>query len=486
MLCNIYRVKTDGIAANDLPRRRICAACIREPFLRVEIEKTGQNDVCSYCDGDGKTCSIEELANRVERALEDHFELTPTEPDGFEYSMMKETDYEWHRKGEQVLYAISSAADIDEGPAEDIRLILEDRHFDQERDQLGDEGPFDSGAHYEEKEIDDNEFQFAWTAFERSLKTEARFFSRSAPTTLKAVFEGLAEVGTREGRPALVDAGPSCRLANLYRARVFQSDDKLEEALKRPDLEIGPPPSVAAAAGRMNARGISVFYGASDASAALAEIRPPVGSRVIVGRFDIIRPIRLLDVEALREIFVKGSIFDGGYLRKLQRAKFLESLSHQMTRPVMPDDEPFEYLVTQAIAEYLAAEAKLDGMIYPSAQVGNGHFNVVLFNHASRVQPLDLPKDMEIDVHLGYTTEDGPEIDYWVSEKLPPAKPVPTATEKPVGYDPLSLMSFAWNAGLDHRSATLKLELTSLRVHHVARVDVIAEPHDVSRHRLAS
>ena len=34
----------------------------------------------------------------------------------------------------------------------------------------------------------------------------------------------------------------------------------------------------------------------------------------------------------------------------------------------MPDDEPFEYLVTQAIADYLAAEQAIDGIIYPSAQ----------------------------------------------------------------------------------------------------------------------
>ena len=32
---------------------------------------------------------------------------------------------------------------------------------------------------------------------------------------------------------------------------------------------------------------------------------------------------------------------------------FLRSLSGRITRPVMPDDEPFEYLATQAIADFL-------------------------------------------------------------------------------------------------------------------------------------
>lgn len=397
--------------------------------------------------------------------------------------MMKETDYDWERKGEEVLYAIASAVEIDEAVAEDIRCILEERHYDHEPDQMGDKGPFDTSAHYEKRRIDDSDFQFAWSAFENSLKREARFFSRSAPTTLREVFENLAEAGTGDGRPALVTAGPGHALASLFRARVFQSDEKLRGALKRPDLEIGPPPFLAAAAGRMNARGISVFYGASDAGAALAEIRPPVGSRVVVGRFEIVRSIRLLDVEALRGIFEKGSIFDSGYLRKLQRAKFLESLSYQMTRPVMPDDEPFEYLVTQAIAEYLAAELKLDGIIYPSAQVGNGHFNVVLFHHASCVELFDLPEGAEIDVHLDHMTEDGPEVDYRVWEKFPTSNPPFKQRERPQGNDPLNLGDFVWGGDHDNRLMTLKLEPESLQVHHVTRVDVIAVPHDVSRHR---
>jgi len=65
-----------------------------------------------------------------------------------------------------------------------------------------------------------------------------------------------------------------------------------------------------------------VFYGATDPDVALAEIRPPVGSRVVVGKFGLQRPLRLLDVAALESVFVKGSIFDGGYIRRLEQAKF--------------------------------------------------------------------------------------------------------------------------------------------------------------------
>ena len=42
-----------------------------------------------------------------------------------------------------------------------------------------------------------------------------------------------------------------------------------------------------------------------------------------------------------------------------------------MTITVIPDDEVFDYLSTQAIADYLASQTGInyDGIIYPSVQV---------------------------------------------------------------------------------------------------------------------
>jgi RES domain len=146
------------------------------------------------------------------------------------------------------------------------------------------------------------------------------------------------------------------------------------------------------------ARGISVFYGALAPNVALAEIRPPVGSRVMVGKFDVVRPLKILDVEALRSVLVKGSIFESDHIRRLERAKFLGRLSERITRPVMPNDEPSDYLITQAIADYLASQVGLDGILYPSAQVTGAkkNKNIVLFHSSSRVEPLELPPDTEL------------------------------------------------------------------------------------------
>jgi hypothetical protein len=175
---------------------------------------------------------------------------------------------------------------------------VEHRHSDFERDQMGEEGPFDEGSHYVEKEADDIELQEDWRYFEDSLKAEARFFNGPGEAILKKVFEGLADHKVHDGKSIIVEAGPATDMPALFRARTFQSMTKLKEALKSPDKDIGSPPVGSALAGRMNARGISVFYGATNASVAIGEVRPPLGSRVVVGQFELLRKLRLLDVNA--------------------------------------------------------------------------------------------------------------------------------------------------------------------------------------------
>jgi hypothetical protein len=340
-----------------------------------------------------------------------------------------------------------------------------------------DEGEFSEEAHYEEGDADATELFNGWARFKRSLQTETRLFNSTAMAVLDSIFRGLADHATRAGRKVIVDAGPPTqKLASLYRARVFQSLEKLEEALKRPDLHLGPPPVNLAAAGRMNARGIAVFYGATHADVAIAEVRPPVGSHVLVGRFEIIRPLKLLDVEALRSIFVKGSIFDPTHAERLTKASFLAHLSKQITLPVMPDDEPFEYLVTQAIADYLAnlAEPAVDGLIYRSAQHDKGKNNVVLFHKAARVEPLDIPPKTHISAHAFSNDEDGPYPDFWVFEDVPAPK-----AKHDLGFD--IPRRPPWD---ENREPALSTDTSDINVHHIERAAYTSEKFEVKRHRL--
>ncbi len=463
--------------------KRICSGCVDERFLKALIEAEGIEAICSYCDDEAKTISIEELANRIEQAFEDHYERTPTEPEGLEAAMHNDSEskYCWERHGEEVKWAIAGAAKIEEEAAKDVVAVLEERHSDFEAAQMGEECDFDRNSYYAEKDPGCHEFSFAWTEFERKLKTEARFFSRSAQVTLDDIFSNLPNLRTGKGSPVLVNAGPEADIKFLHRARVFAGEDeKLEEALKYPWLHLGPPPTPAASAGRMNARGISAFYGAIESATALAEVRPPVGSQVAVAKFIIARPLRLLDVAALKSVITPGSIFDPKFLRERQRANFMEILSARISRPVMPNEEALEYLATQAVADYLATEEKLDGIIFPSVQVGHAASNVVLFHHSSRVEEIQLPTGTELTAGLEQHDSDGVSPDYRVWEEVPPTPATASRSES----NPLDFaIALEDVESFDDRPPTLKIDLASVTVHHITSVSFSADAYPVNRHR---
>lgn len=456
--------------------KRICHACIGEHYLSVEVSGAGEHGNCDYCGDIAPSISIESLAERIEDAFADHYTRTATEPESWQERLMadRESNYFWERDGLPVYEAIQDAVGLDEEPAADVLEILEEKHSPyRDKDNIGVESEFSSDAHYERKQPDDIGLHMGWHEFEQSLKIRARFFSSTGEKLLSLVFAGIDEMKTQAGRPLVVDAGPAKPLDYLYRARVFQSDRVLTDALSHPDTHLGSPPPKTARAGRMNAQGISVFYGATREEVAIAEVRPPVGSRVAVARFQIVRSLRLLDLTAANEAHEDGSIFDPSFKARLARAAFLRSLGAKMVRPVMPDDEAIDYLPTQAVADYLATanEPRLDGIVFPSAQVEEGS-NVVLFNHAARVEELPFPEGTEIRASTGRNGEDGWEIDYYVQELIPPPQNqrADCALSGPLHYTP------AHDVDGDHRCAALRIVPETVKVHHVNWIRVNTTP----------
>ncbi|UVM74016.1 RES family NAD+ phosphorylase [Pseudomonas alvandae] len=460
----------------------LCFRCVLEPFLSFDVSTTGEIAVCSYCGKKNQCWPIELLADRIEQAFEDHYVRTPTEPDDWQQSLLRdsESDYEWDRDGEPVREAIEGAAQIPDDAVSDVLEILGDRHFDFDTAAMGVEYEFSPESHYERKNSNDSIWQYEWRCFEKTLKTEARYFSRGAADHLAAVFGGIDELSTSDGKPVVVDVGPSAPINMLFRARVFQSEERLKEALCRPDRHLGSPPARAAATGRMNARGISVFYGATSQSVALAEVRPPVGSYVALAPFKIIRPLRLLDISALEKAADYGSIFDPALLARTERAVFLQSLSRIMTRPVMPDDQEFDYLATQAVADFLATEnlPMLDGILFKSTQSTDGD-NIVLFHKASRVKSMDLPTGVKLNAETVSWDSDGGYPEYNVWEQVP----VPDEAEDSPKLRPWAVTPPSVREDEDMREDTLDVIPTSVEVHHVKRVKVECDAHLVTRHR---
>lgn len=472
-----------------LKHKRLCYKCIGEAYLKDKVKSTGKRGKCSYCKKVRPQIRLEEMAKIVAKAFEDHYYRTSDQPDGLQWMMMKddELNYEWEREGEPVVEAISNAAEIGDEPASDVQQVLEDEYGDIESAQMGEETEFADDSYYEQGRPRGREWHSEWRNFERTLKTQTRYFSQSAAAHLSALFDGIETMPTKAGRPIIVDAGPQSALTHFYRARTFQADEKVEGAIQRPDREIGPPPAAFAGSGRMNARGISVFYGAGTPETALAEVRPPVGSKVVVAKFDLLRPLRLLDLGALPDIEIVGSIFDPTLAPRQERAVFLRTLKSIITVPVMPDDEGMEYIVTQAIADFLATQEKpaIDGILFPSVQVAHDDTNVVLFHKSARVEDLGLPAGSEISSSGLETDSDGAYYNYTVFETVP--KGDEDQTKKTGLAGPRSGID-VWGHDDDGgwREPTLKIDLDSVEVRMVQGVTFSTENHKVQRHRIES
>jgi RES domain-containing protein len=439
---------------------RLCHRCVGEKTLKSTIKKIGTMADCSFCRKRVKTISLDQAAEIFDKVFDQNFVRTEDEPTGMEYTMSKESDYQWERSGEDIVELLQEVGHIEPEVAESIK------HFDFDEAAMGEEGDFAPDSRYTDRKVESDEFHSEWRSFEESLKTKSRYFSKRATLTLLTLFNGIHRSTTAGNRPVILTAGPETSITSLFRARVFQDEEKLVRALERPDQEIGPPPPAAAVAGRMNARGISTFYGATDREVALSEVRPFVGSRVVTAKFDLLRPISLLDLEALSEVSASGSLFDDNHRYQMAKANFLQSLSQKMTAPVLPDAEIFEYLPTQVIAEYLASQVKpeLDGILYPSAQTRKGKNNVVLFHESSLVEKLTTSDDNATFVETEIQTADGPEPEYWVFQRTAPKEEATDATA------PFAA-GMSQNGSLgDGRIPTLRIDLSSVEVHHIESV----------------
>ena len=348
-----------------------------------------------------------EIAMRIHEVMEVQFELTPNDPVDSEEFIDIAMGFGWARKGEAAATVIADIAGLVQQIADDVANWLSES-FGWREVPRGGEDPYGSEAHYEQLIPNTGRFRNGWDNFRNEIGTRARFFGIYAETTLSEIFADLQTLRTAREEPVVREMGPQVDVRFVYRGRKALSPDELYKILESPASELGPPPSQFAAAGRMNSAGVPVFYGAEDRKVCVAEVRPPVDSHVVTGKFELIRTVQLLDLDLLEQVLVDTSHFDERYSDHYGRYAFLRQLVAEITAPVMPQDEAKEYLPTQVIADFLAFKVnpRLDGILFHSSQSAETGQNVVLFNHARHVEPIVVPPGTSQDVSMPWTDDD--------------------------------------------------------------------------------
>lgn len=456
------------MAGVDEVPRYVCHKCVGDLVMKAEIQKVGRVHACHFCGRSRKSIRLRDLADRVDdvyRQIVVMAEETPVFDDDSDR-------VRWEADGENPKDIVRDMLECEEDLAEAVVGRLSKKHeWSVHRD--GETDWYDDSSFVYEIHIPrDPQFRETWNDFCESVKHHRRFFNPSARVHLDEIL-GAALSGGWPGSesPVRMIGGPDdAEHRHVYRARPANGIESRRRIYSAPARELGAPPRSAASPGRMNAAGISVFYGAFDAQTCIAETRVPVGGGAVVGRFDILRPLRILDMRAFDRRAWGGSVFHPQFIRNHAHVAFLREFHAEIRRPVLPNTETLEYLPTQVMAEYLAAmvQPPIDGILYSSVQ--SEGVNIAIFPHACSVVPDEDPVS-EDRVSVGYD-EDGEEIVRII--------PLPDGTEAADvdmgwGVDPLS----------DFAAPAPSLRLEGMSVMHVKAVSYTTTENRVSVRRTA-
>ena len=283
----------------NIERKSVCVECIGEEYLKNAITNHSKIAECEYCASNGFVITVKSLSELVHGAMERHYELTPCDRNGIQnsYISWRFVD-DWERHGEAVATVVADICEMDDRIADDVVEILSNR-FRYRAVKDGEEDPYGNYAHYQEIDFRYDPLNEMWQEFRSVAKHRSRFFDPLNAEILEVMFGDLQKLHSYSEREFIVDMGSDLGKSHIWRARYAANHKDVERILEQPHQKMGPPPSSDAKNGRMNPRGISVFYGSTEFETCISEIRAPVGAYVVLACFEPLRRLKLLDLCAL-------------------------------------------------------------------------------------------------------------------------------------------------------------------------------------------
>jgi len=366
----------------------VCVDCIEDEALRELVRAEGHDQACAECGEERTAVSIKDLAALIDPYIREHYEPGPYER---QYNAGDDDSYWEEQQGEDLSSVVQDlVGQYFEFNDAIVNALIENDPADI-RD--GDEPFYASDINYVQTRVYVGHLYEEWRAISSELRTERRFFSDRARKFFDWLFAGIEDLWFYEPNEDQ-DSTPLSERAKLgviqerpagtvlYRARRADTREDYSRLVLKPSVELAPPPSKYARAGRMNAEGVTIFYGALDAETCLAEMRSSIGGYTVLGRFETIKALRVLDFSRLDKAYWDGkrlSYFQNDFDEQVTRRKFRRRLHKLISEPIIPGHED-EYLMTQVLAEYLAyvRSANFDGLLFASTQYEDGT-NVVLF-----------------------------------------------------------------------------------------------------------
>jgi hypothetical protein len=350
-------------------KNAICSSCFADWKLKRLARSQGDRIACRACGRSGRMgFTFSKLGKLMEPIMRQHFRI------GDGVKRFGEDDKEWWEQEGDSLSIVVQCVMGQYFDFED-EIIAAIANANERTDDY-----WETGQSYVPAPVQGSDYHQLWETVVEELKHERRFFNDAAQGLYARLFDGVDEMITWDDKAEsvvfLLPAG-----TNIYRGRTCHSQSMLNAMFQDPFAQIGPPPVDVSRLGRMNAAGVVVLYAAMDERTGLAEMRPALGADTAAIKMSTTKPLRILDFARLENSRnAKGiSYFQTDFDEQVQRWKFLTAIHSMISQPVVPGREE-EYLITQAMAEYLAHvhHPTFDGIMFKSVQLDGG-MNIVIF-----------------------------------------------------------------------------------------------------------
>jgi len=362
----------------------VCVDCIEDEALRELVREEGCGQACVECGKTNTAVSIKELAALIDPYIREHYKPGPYEP---QYGSVDDDSYVEEQQGEDLSHVVQDVV----GQDFEFDDALVDALIDNDPADIsdGDEPFYGSDINYVQTPVYVDHLLYEWREISSELRKERRFFSDRAREFFDWLFVGIEDLrlegkdfapSSEQKKLGVIQEWPAGTV--LYRTRRADRREDYTRLVLKPTVELTPPPSEYAQVGRMNAEGVTIFYGALEAETCLAEMRSSIGGYTVLARFETIKALRVLDFSRLDKAYMDGkslSYFQDDFNEQVTHRKFLRRIHKLISEPVIPGHED-EYLITQVLAEYLAyvRRPNFDGLLFASTQYKGGT-NVVLF-----------------------------------------------------------------------------------------------------------
>jgi len=357
--------------------RFCCTECFSITDIRQFIVDEELTGTCDYCFSENvQICNVNDVRDFILEGFHRHYE-DAAESVGYESA---EGGY---------LLATSDMPDILNEEEDIFGEALEDPMNLLKDIATFDGTPYVSKDPYGPPSGDTDEIHY-WSKFRKIIKNDRRFTiflnQDEQPYNLEDPGNLLKHLANKF-LPELITFLPQGE--KIYRARIKKEKKKFEHK------DLTSPPTYLTVNNRMSPAGISFFYGAKDSDTCINEVRPSVSESVVVGEFEVLKNLLVLDLSM--KIEVRLSIFNPDYSFDYEERfkPFLRHFVSDIAKPIRASDQDIEYAPTQVFTEFVRstnfkenwllpgennepADVYLDGLMFRSSLKDRG-INVVLF-----------------------------------------------------------------------------------------------------------